>query len=134
MLQNLYIWNTRWRCLQTSVVPPGYDVDDPYRFLCRYVKWFRTYCNSWQTSKWRTRGSANPVRMDILQFGMTQGIHRHQEHNFLTNCSKVISQNVIFWYLTTHRWRCSQLWHGPSDHGVDEEYQVSFRLIKVWPR
>ena len=46
----------------------------------------------------------------------------------------VISKNVHFWYLNTHRWRCSQLWHGPSDHGVDEVYQVWFRLIKVWPR
>ncbi len=73
------------------------------------------------------------AKLDILRFGMTQGIHRHQENNFLTNCSKVISENVIFVYLTTHRWRCSQLWHGPSDHGVDEAYQVLFWLIKVWP-
>ncbi len=23
-----------------------------------------------------------------------------------------------------------KLWHGPSDHGVDEAYQVSFRLYQ----
>ncbi len=57
-----------------------------------------------------------------------------QDYNMLTDCSKVISENVHFWYLTTHRWRCSQLWHVSSDHGVDEAYQVSFQLIKVWPR
>ncbi len=67
-------------------------------------------------------------------FGMTQGIHRHQDYNFLTDCSKVLSENVHFWYLTTRRWRCSQLWHGPSEHGVDEVYRVSFWLIKVWLR
>ncbi len=32
------------------------------------------------------------------------------------------------------RWRCSQLWYLLSDRGFDEAYQVSFRLIKVWPR
>ncbi len=43
---------------------------------------------------------------------MTQGIHRYKFSNFLIDCSKVISENLNFWYLTTHRWHCSQLWHG----------------------
>ncbi len=73
-------------------------------------------------------------KIAIIWFGMTQGIHRHKYYNFLTDCSKVICENVNFWYVTTHRWRCSQLWQGPSDHGVDEAYQVTFRLNKVWPR
>ncbi len=29
---------------------------------------------------------------------MTQGIHK-QDHNFLPNCSKVISKKNYFWYL-----------------------------------
>ncbi len=53
-----------------------------------------------------------------------------QDYNMLTDCSKVISENVHFWYLTTHRWRCSQLWHVSSDHGVDEAYQFRFNWSK----
>ncbi len=37
-------------------------------------------------------------------------------------------------YITIHRWRCSQLWRISPVHHTDEAYQVSFRLIKVWPR
>ncbi len=124
--ESLYLWNTRWRCLQTSEVPLGHGVDETYRFLCRYIKWFKRYCNLCKISKWRTHGSADP--------GKIESIVSEKDHNFLTNCSKVISEKVHFWYLMTHRWRCSQLWHGTSDHGVNEVYQVLFWLIKVWPR
>ncbi len=120
----LYLWNTRWRCLQTSEVPPGHDVDDPYQILCRYVKWLKIYSNLTQISKWRTRGSTNPDKINTHRFGMT-GIHRHQYFNFLTDCSKVINKTKKL-YLMIHRWCCSQLWHISSIHGVDEVYQVLF--------
>ena len=63
-----------------------------------------------------------------------QGIHRYHICDFLTNCSKVIDQNSNFSYLMTRRWRCSQLWHGTSNHASNEAYQFSFWLIKLWPR
>ena len=134
MQESLYLLNTRWRYLHTSGVPPAHGVDDAYPFLCKSVQQIKRYRNLCQISKWRTGGPGGLDKIDIHRFGMTQRIHRHQYHNFLTNCSEVISKKVNFWYLNTHRWRCSQLWHGPSDHGVDEVYQVWFRLIKVWPR
>ena len=65
---------------------------------------------------------------------MTQGIHRYHIYDFLTNCSKVIDQNSYFPYLMTRRWRCSQLWHGPSNNAYNQVYQFLFRLIKLWPR
>ncbi len=52
--ESLYLWNTRWRCLHSSGVPPGHCVHDSYPFLCRYVN-VQRYCNLWQNSKWRTR-------------------------------------------------------------------------------
>ncbi len=47
-----------------------------------------------------------------------QGIHRHKDHNFLTDCSKVINENVNFWYLPTHRWRYSPLFWRTSGSGT----------------
>ncbi len=64
----------------------------------------------------------------------TPNLVRSLVMSITTNFSKVIRKYVIFFYLNTYRWRCFQLWHVPSDHGVDEAYQVLFRLIKVWPR
>ncbi len=45
---------------------------------------------------------------------------------FLIIVQKLLAKNGTFSNLMIHRWRCSQLWHGPSDHGVDEVYQVLF--------
>jgi len=47
------------------------------------------------------------------------------DFDFLTNCSKVIGQNINFSDLMTCSWHCSQ-WHKPSDHGCDEAYQFLF--------
>jgi len=41
--KSLYLYNTRWRCVQTSQVPSGHAVDDPYQIMCRYVKLFKRY-------------------------------------------------------------------------------------------
>lgn len=70
----------------------------------------------------------------IHRFNIVQTIHRHQDHDILTTCSKVIIKNINFTYLMACRWCCSQIWYGPSDHGSEKAYQFSFQIIKKCPR
>lgn len=130
-IRTVIVYTPRWRC---SLISSGRHAEAPYRFLRRYIRYFKSYSNLSQISKWRTGGSVNPGIIHIDRCGMSQGIRRHQDHNFLTNDSEVMRKNSLFSYLMTHRWRCHQIWHGPPFHGRHEAYQISSRLIKEWPR
>lgn len=66
-----------------------------------------------QIEKWRTGRSPN-----------RDGINRdrHRDQNSLTNISKVLTKTSDFSNLATHRWHCSQIWHGPPVRDVDDTY------------
>lgn len=103
------LWNTKWHCVKTSQVPSGHADNKAYQILCRYVYSFKRHHNS------------KSVSMDSA---WQKGIHQHQDHDFLTNRSKVISKNSPFQYLMSHRLCYSQIEHASSDHSLDEAQQV----------
>ncbi len=66
-----------------------------YYFNVGFLNWW------W---RWRV-GSRDP------KVGPTTSVDHHY---------KLMESYNIYIYLNTHRWGCSQLWHGPSNLGVDE--------------